>query len=161
MEKDKIDPGIRINIKPKHEEAPKRSMYKKTISETLEEFEKLKGADMPQTAPIDLSKVPPLTKSMTYEEMKEAISSFKGNSKEEDKKRKKILWDIKKDNNLLITIIISVTILLSAAMMSYSYYKSNQYSVSGSTIIDKYNGIWKSPNFRDNEVRELNSNTKD
>ena len=158
MEKNKVDSDIRINIKPSHEEAPKRPMWKRTIAETLEELEKLKGVDMPKTASIDLSKVPPLTKSMTLEEIKESVSLFKekGNmKKKEPKKRNNIPWDIKKDNNLLKTIIISVTVFLSAAMISYSYYKSNQYSVNNSTIIDKYNGTWKSPNFRDNEVREI------
>lgn len=75
--------------------------------------------------------------------------------KKEPKKRNNIPWDIKKDNSLLKTIIISVTVLLSVAMLSYSYYKANQYSLSGSSIIDKYNGTWKSPNFKDNEVREI------
>ena len=150
MEKDNIDPDIRINIKPKHEGAPKQPMYKQTIAEKIEKFEKLKGVDMPKTAPIDLSKVPPLTKSMTtLEEIKEAISIFKESSKEKEKmenkklkKMKKTPWDIKKDNSLLKTIIISVTILLSAAMISYSYYKVNQYATDGYDIIDKYNGTW-------------------
>lgn len=78
-----------------------------------------------------------LTTAESKTEMKEILSHF---NKTKKTPKSKI------DNRVLIAIIIALALLLSAFILSYSYYKTNQYDITiEGTIIDKYNGTWIKP----------------